>query len=340
LYDARYWESAYREMVEAPALILKLQDDLSEARRREAFWISVVVHLVVVLFIVNSQKLAGFMPRQTVVEVSPESNQKDLTYLELPPDEQKVAKRPDTNIISDKDRVATSRTPQLDRQELKKILEASRPGKPGTTGPPTPQQQPAPPDTSTQSPTPQASPPPAPAPPAVAKLQTPTPALSPQQAFGSGVLSPGSAIQQAERATAANRGGYNGGDNGDYGLGRGRKGVRQVGPIETLTDTMGVDFDPYLKRLLHVVRENWINQIPESAVMKRGKVTLEFAILKDGTIAGLKIVDPSGDVPLDRAAYAGILSSFPFQPLPSDFPGPYFALRFSFYYNMEVGEVR
>jgi hypothetical protein len=37
LYDARYWESAYREMVEAPALILKLQDDLSEVHRREAF---------------------------------------------------------------------------------------------------------------------------------------------------------------------------------------------------------------------------------------------------------------------------------------------------------------
>ena len=32
--------------------------------------------------------------------------QKELTYLELPPDEQKLTKRPDTNIISDKDRIA------------------------------------------------------------------------------------------------------------------------------------------------------------------------------------------------------------------------------------------
>ena len=142
LYDARYWESAYREIVEAPALIIKLQDDLSQSRRREAFWISVCVHLVVVLLLWNSQKLAGFMPRRAVVVVSPESNQKDLTYLELPPDEQKVAKRPDTNIISDKDRKATSRTPQLDRQELKKILEASRPGRPGPSGPPQPNSAP------------------------------------------------------------------------------------------------------------------------------------------------------------------------------------------------------
>jgi hypothetical protein len=125
LYDARYWESAYREIVEAPALLLQLQDELAQARRREAFWISVVVHLIVVLILWNSQKLAGFLPRRAVIVASPQSNQKDLTYLELPPDEQKVSKRPDTNIISDKDRIATSHAPQIDRKELKKILDAS-----------------------------------------------------------------------------------------------------------------------------------------------------------------------------------------------------------------------
>ena len=71
LYDARYWESAYREIVEAPALLLQLQDELAQARRREAFWISVVVHLIVVLLLWNSQKLAGFMPRRAVVVAEP-----------------------------------------------------------------------------------------------------------------------------------------------------------------------------------------------------------------------------------------------------------------------------
>ena len=91
LYDARYWESAYREMHEAPALLIQLQDDLSRSRRREAFWISFVVHLVVVLLIVNSQKLAGLMPRRTMVLVNPNvlPQEKELTYLELPPDQQK-----------------------------------------------------------------------------------------------------------------------------------------------------------------------------------------------------------------------------------------------------------
>ena len=52
LYDASYWESAYRDSFEAPTLLIQLQDDLTRSRRREAFWISVVVHLVVVLLIV------------------------------------------------------------------------------------------------------------------------------------------------------------------------------------------------------------------------------------------------------------------------------------------------
>ena len=39
--------------------------------------------------------------------------------------------------------------------------------------------------------------------------------------------------------------------------------------------------------------------------------------------------------PLDRAAWGGITASNPFPPLPSNFGGPYLALRFRFYYNPE-----
>jgi TonB family protein len=342
LYDARYWESAYREMVEAPALLLQLQDELAQARRREAFWISVVVHLIVVLVIVNSQRIEGFWPRRAVIVASPQSNQKDLTYLELPPDEQKVAKRPDTNIISDKDRVATSHAPQIDRKELKKILDASRPGRPGASAPEAAQSQnPAP--AATPNPSPQPSAPPPPAPPQVAKLQTPPPALTPQAAFGDSSLSAGSAIQQAERAAAANRGGFSGGDGGNYGLGLGRKPTAAMGPLEVLTDTMGVDFGPYLQRVLHDVRLNWYNLIPESArapLMKKGKLTIEFAILKNGTVAGMKLVATSGDVALDRGAWGGITASNPFPPLPGEFGGQYLGLRFTFYYNPDKSDLQ
>jgi TonB family protein len=341
LYDARYWESAYRDIDAPPALVLQLQDDLANSRRREAFWISVVVHLLVVLAIVNFDKLARFLPRQaTLVKPQVLPQGKDLTFLELPPDAQKITKRPDTNIISDKDRIATSRAPQLDRKELKKILDSSRPGAPGPNAPPGPDQQPSPPAPAAaqNNPAPAAVPPPPPAN-QMAKLQNPQPAINP---FTNKALSPGSAIEQAARAAAASRGGF-AGNSGDYGLGQGNRG-QVLGPMDILSDTMGVDFGPYLERVLHDVKMNWYNLIPESArppIMKKGKVSIEFAIMPDGRVAGQRLEQggSSGDSALDRAAWGGITASDPFPPLPSEFHGPYLALRFHFFYNPDRGDL-
>jgi TonB family protein len=342
LYDASGWETAYLEMHDVPALLIQLQDDLSRSRQREAFWISVVVHLAIVILVVNSARLEGLMHRRSVILVSPQDlmKQKELTYLELPPDEQKVSKRPDTNRISDKDRIATSKAPQLDRKELKKILDSARPGPPAAPA----QSQPAAPAPAAQAqPAPQEQPSPAPPPDQnqVARLQTP-PAERPTPNFNTGAMSAGSAIEQAARAAASNRGGYSG-DGGDYGLGQGKQGGEAIGPMDVLSDTMGVDFGPYLARVLHDVRENWYRIIPESArapLMKKGKVSIEFAILKNGQVAGLQIVGTSGDVALDRAAYGGITASKPFPPLPSEFGGQYLALRFHFYYNPDKSDIQ
>jgi TonB family protein len=342
LYDASGWETAYLEMHDVPALLIQLQDDLSRSRQREAFWISVVVHLAIVILVVNSGRLEGLMRKRSVILVSPQDllKEKDLTYLELPPDEQKLTKRPDTNRISDKDRIATSKAPQLDRKELKKILDSARPGPPGSQA----QSQPAAPAPAAQGPqAPQAPPSPQPPPDQnqAARLQTP-PAERPTPNFNTGAMSAGSAIEQAARAAMSNRGGY-GGDNGDYGLGQGKQGGEAIGPMDVLSDTMGVDFGPYLARVLHDVRENWYRIIPESArapLMKKGKVSIEFAILKNGQVAGLQIVGTSGDVALDRAAYGGITASKPFPPLPTEFGGQYLALRFHFYYNPDKSDIQ
>src|ERR1700758_329200 len=149
LYDASNWESAYRHFDEdaVPQLLLHLQDDLTRARRREEAWLSVIVPLLVIILFVNQPRLENFYRRvflhqQPIVRVSVQDlmKQKELTYLELPPDVQKVIKKPDTNIISDKDRTASSRTPQLDAKELKKIIDSSRPGRPGPNYPPAQEQ--------------------------------------------------------------------------------------------------------------------------------------------------------------------------------------------------------
>ncbi len=283
-----------------------------------------------------------------MIVATPESQKdKDVTFLELPPDEQKLTKRPQSNIISDKDRTAMSRAPQVDRQELKKILDAGRAGRPGPSAPPTPQTQPAPSGpTGAQAPAPQQqNPQQVPQSPPdqnlQAKLQTP-PVGAPNPFARSTPLSPGEQIAQAARAAAENRL-SGGGDGGDYGLGTGARANATMGPLDVLTDTMGVDFGPYLQRVLHEVRVHWYNLIPESArppIMKKGNVTIEFAILKDGSVAGMKLVSTSGDVALDRGAWGGISASNPFPPLPSEFGGQYLGLRFKFLYNPSRAEMQ
>ncbi len=152
-------------------------------------------------------------------------------------------------------------------------------------------------------------------------------------------MSAGSAIQQAAQAAAARRGAGGGGQEGDFGLGTGAHG-RQLGALDILSDTQGVDFGPYLQRVLQNVRENWYRSIPESAEMKKGKLQIEFAITKDGKVADMKVTMGSGDTALDRAAWAGITLSNPFPPLPSEFTGPYLALRFRFYYNPDQADLQ
>ncbi len=87
------------------------------------------------------------------------------------------------------------------------------------------------------------------------------------------------------------------------------------------------------------VRQNWYNLIPESAELKKGKLVIEFAITKDGQVAGMKLVASSGDVALDRPAWGSITDSDPFPPLPSEFGGQYLALRFTYYYNPSKDEM-
>jgi hypothetical protein len=54
----------------------------------------------------------------------------------------------------------------------------------------------------------------------------------------------------------------------------------------------------------------------------------------------MKLIASSGDIPLDRAAWAGIVGSDPFPELPSEFGGQYLALRFRFYYNPTKDEMQ
>jgi TonB family protein len=345
LYDQQDWETAYRELdARVPHLLIQLQDDLQRSRKREAVWMSIIAHLLVFIALWNLpliEKTLGWH-RVVVIPVSPLQD-KNVTFLPLPPDAQKLTRKPNTNIASDKDRIAMSRHPQLDPKELQKILATPPPGRPGPSGPPAAQPSSPPQSMAQNSPSIQPQQGAATQRPQfesnqTAQLQTPPQPRNSFSKYATGI-SAGSAIQQATQAAAANRGAGGGGQEGDFGLGTGAHGA-QMGPFEILSDTQGVDFAPYLQRILQVVRQNWYLLIPESAEMKKGKLAIEFAITKDGNVADMRLVASSGDVALDRPAWGSITNSNPFPPLPREFNGPYLSLRFRFYYNPDKADLQ
>ena len=344
LYAQQDWEAAYRDLdARVPHLLIQLEDDLQRSRKREAVWISVIIHLLLFIGLWKFNFIQQFIPIHRVAVVPLTNRDKDVTFLTLPPDAQKLTRKPNTNVLSDKDRIATSRHPELDPKELHKILATPPPGAPGPRGPNAAQPSP-PPQAMMQSPPsmqPQQSGP-AQRPQfqsnQPAQLQTPAQPENAFKKYAQG-MSAGSAIQQATQAAAARRGAGGGGQEGDVGLGTGAHG-RQQGALDILSDTQGVDFGPYLQRILQDVRENWYHLIPESAEMKKGKLAIEFAITKEGQVADMKLVASSGDAALDRPAWGSITASNPFPPLPSEFTGPYLALRFRFYYNPDKADLQ
>src|ERR1700747_2779063 len=92
LYDAQGWETAYRDLdddARVPHLLIQLQDDLARSRRREAAWISIIVHIVLIVFLLKIDWFAKYLPWHTAVAVK-SASAKDITFLELPPDLQKL----------------------------------------------------------------------------------------------------------------------------------------------------------------------------------------------------------------------------------------------------------
>jgi outer membrane biosynthesis protein TonB len=275
---------------------------------------------------------------------------KNVTFLALPPDLQKPTRKPNTNIESDKDRVAMSRHPELDPKELRKILASPPPGLPGMTGPrsapppqPMAQSQPAPPQPQMQPPQGQPAPRPQFDSNQTAQLQAPPRPNNSFAKYAAG-MTPGQAIQQAAQGAAANRAG-GGGQAGDFGLGTGAHG-RAQGSFEVLSDTLGVDFVPYLARIRTIIEMHWYDSLPPSfypPISKKGKLLIQFSILPDGKVAAMQLVATSDDTSLDRAAWGAITGSNPFPPLPEPYVkigGRDLTLRCLFAYNLEEKDLQ
>ena len=259
---------------------------------------------------------------------------KEPTFLALPQDLQRPPEKVHADKLSDKNRIAQTTHPQIDQKTLDALREAARLR--GNQTPPgalsaRPQTPPEPPGGAPQPSDSQS-----------AMTNFPQQRVQPdEQPAENPFRMPGSAGAAIAQAAHNARSGFSGGGGAGYGMGSTDRNAT-VGGFDVLSDTQGVDFGPYLSRVLQSIKSNWYNLIPEEArapLLKHGKVAIRFLITPSGKVAGMYVEAPSGDVPLDRAAYGGISASDPFSPLPHEFQGPYLALRITFFYNPKTGEM-
>jgi outer membrane biosynthesis protein TonB len=232
-----------------------------------------------------------------------------------------------------------SPAPKIDKGTLNKLREMTRKTSPAPAPPaPTPApvaeaHQPAPPaPTQPAQPLPSA-PSPIPRSSAQPVPDTPLPQPAPKPNFNSG-----GTVSDQMRNLASNPAPRAGsiGAAGISGYTRGGRGASAgVGGPEILSDTRGVDFQPYLARLMRQIYQQWIPLIPEEAqppISKQGVTQVRFKINADGSLGGIWLDGPSGDVALDRAAWGSVNGQI-FPPLPKQFLGPNLELRIHYLVN-------
>ncbi|MGH9378657.1 MAG: TonB family protein [Terriglobia bacterium] len=334
-------------MKEEPELhfVLEESNDVAKWRRRTAFMGAVLGEVLFMLLLVAAtpylQRRAALM-RAIAQQEQPHEQE---TFLVMPPDLQKELRKPKTNILSDKNRLAHGPSPVVKPNGIAAPYMRGNTHLPKLAGgsPPPPPKQITPPAARAAEPATkqeaQNNPPP-PKPEEKPKITlsdvNPPAKTNPLLAEQLGVSSPGQMIQRSAEEAARGRamGQIPGPGDSMSQLNNLNPNFSTSGPI-ILSDTRGVDFGPYLAQILMIVQENWYAVIPEAARLgEKGRTSLVFEILKDGSVPQLRLVAPSGRDSLDRAAEAGIRASIPFPPLPKEFTGNHLVLQFNFFYNM------
>ena len=332
----RYGELEPHELLN---LLDQVNDERARARFREAVYISVIIWLAIGWFIFYGPQVLFHQGR--VINPADVLKQRDreLTYLDMPKDLSKQLPRKPTDVISDKNRTAQTSRPTLDRKTIEQLQAMRKAGAPTPAAPlpKTPEPQPKPaqsaPQPAPKQPQSEAPQQPQPRPPAAPQPQQQALAEAPSKPnFSQPAQSAGDAIRQAARQAAQ------GGQSGNYGQGIPVEHQGLNTGVDVLSDTMGVDFSPYLRRILHEIYTTWIPLIPEEArppLNKQGTTLIRFSILPDGHIGSMSLDGSSHDDALNRAAWGSITGVGQFPPLPKEFHGPNLELRIHYLVNKD-----
>jgi len=312
----RYGELEEHELIR---LLDSIEDERARSRFRESIYISCFVWLIVVWVIFYGPRYLWHAPQ--LINPADAIRKQELTQLNAP-------------VLHDVPRLAPKPVPrQLDNNTIKQLQAMKH-----ETPAPAPTPTPAP---SNVPPTPQpVAPPPTPTPRAVNPIIPEAPAPQrPTQPTQPNFNQPSNSLKDAIIASVHNHGS---GGNGMVSTGKGA--AVGMGPVQILSDTQGVDFNDYLRRLVATTYHAWIPLLPEETeppISKQGETWITFTILPDGRLAPppeMRLEASTHDVAIDKAAWGSLVSQGQLPPLPSQFHGPGLTLRFHFIVNKGVGQ--
>jgi len=324
---ARILTSRYGEIDEHELLHLldSIEDERARARFRESVYISLFIWIAIAWVVLYGPKYLWHAPKLvTPFEVL---KQRELTQLKMP------------SLHAPPPSVPRAQ-PKIDNHTLEHLRSMEPPPRPSapTETPKVAQPTPAPAITNNAPPGPAPTlplpsapqPQPRTTPPVVAEAPTPQPSTKPNFNANN---SAGSSLNDAMRNAAHDHSG------GGYGARSGSGGSPlKMGGAEILSDTQGVNFSPYLRRILSDIYNNWLPLIPEEAkppLSKEGETLVRFTILPDGRIGGMWLDGSTHDDAINRSAWGSITSEGQFPPLPSQFHGPNLELRIHYFVNKQ-----
>ncbi len=304
-------------------LLDTIEDERARGRFRESVYISVFVWLAVAGLVLFGPRYLWHAPRVRLA--SDILRERELATISLPPTPHLAPVAP----------------PRIDSKTMERLRTMTR--ETARRAPsPVPERAPAPPPANLpNAPTPTVNiprPPPPVVTPQPSRLpppvvaEAPTPQAPTRPSFNSGSGTAGQSIQDALNNVARTRGG----GGGDMPSGPSRRNSPIGTGYEIVSDTQGVDFGPYIRRILSDIKRNWLPLLPEETrppLLKQGEDQIRFKIGPDGSILAMVPEGSTHDEAIDRSCWSAITSENQFPPLPKEFHGPNLELRIRFMVN-------
>ena len=304
----RFGELGQDELIH---LLDSYDDERSRGRVRESIYISVIVYLALAWLVIFGPRVLFHQGR---IITAKDAMHDKIATLDLP----KMPKVP--KIVP--------RNPVIDQKTMDKIKAMQPAPTPQPPAPQPPAPQPAPPAAAPPAPPPPPAPTPQPQPRLPQQPQSNAIPDAPKPNFNVS-QNAGDNIRNAARNAAGLRGTGIRGESHAVGQQAANSG------IEILSDPLNVDFGPYLRHLLAMIRASWIPLIPEECyppLSKEGTTLIRFTINPDGSLRpnAMHLDDSTHDEAIDRAAWGSITGIGQFPPLPAEFKGPNLELRIQF----------